>query len=72
MEVESVIPQLKNLLTERRFIHSVGVMQTMSQLSEVYSLDQNKAEAIGLLHDAAKDLSKEQHILLVNEGQIQI
>lgn len=72
LENESFIPQLKTLLTEGRFLHSVGVMQTMAQLSEIYSLDQNKAETIGLLHDAAKELTKDQFNLLVREGNIQI
>jgi predicted HD superfamily hydrolase involved in NAD metabolism len=72
LEVESYIPQLKYLLTEKRLIHSVGVMKTMSELAKIYSLDHDKAETIGLLHDAAKDLPKEQINLLLKEGQIQI
>lgn len=72
MEIESFIPQLKNRLSEGRFLHSVGVMQTMSELAEIYSLDWGKAKIIGLLHDAAKELQKDQINLLVREGNIQI
>jgi predicted HD superfamily hydrolase involved in NAD metabolism len=35
-------------------------------------LDQEKAQTIGLLHDAAKDLPQETIDLLVEEGEIQI
>lgn len=44
----------------------------MAELADIYSLDRQKAETIGLLHDAAKDLSKEQIKFYVIEGHIQI
>lgn len=44
----------------------------MSELAKVYALECCKAETIGLLHDAAKDLSQENINLLVKEGCIQI
>ena len=72
MEVEIFIPKLKTILTEKRLIHSMGVMKTMGELAKIYSLDHCKAETIGLLHDAAKDLSKERIDLLIREGHIQI
>ena len=44
----------------------------MAELADIYSLDRQKAETIGLLHDVAKDLSKEQIKSYVIKGHIQI
>lgn len=44
----------------------------MGELAEVYGLDKEKAETIGILHDAGKDLSKEQIASLMDEARIQI
>lgn len=52
--------------------HSVGVMQTMGELAEVYGLDREKAQSIGLLHDAGKDLPPGQQKQLIREGRIEI
>ena len=50
----------------------MGVMQTMAEMADIYSLDRQKAETIGLLHDAAKDLSKEVIDRIIKEGKIRI
>lgn len=63
---------LERVLTPPRLKHSLGVMQVMEELAEVYGLDREKARAAGLLHDAAKDLSSEQQEFLIREGGIEI
>ena len=60
MPVEKHLPFLEKVLTQERLNHSLGVMQVMSELAEVYGLDQEKAKTIGILHDAAKDLPQEK------------
>jgi predicted HD superfamily hydrolase involved in NAD metabolism len=54
------IPFLKRVLTPDRLMHSLGVMQVMEELVEIYGLDRERALTAGLLHDAAKDLSSDQ------------
>lgn len=49
---------LENILTPARLQHSLGVMQVMADLADVYDLE--LAQTAGLLHDAAKDLPPEQ------------
>lgn len=56
MDDHPFIPFLESVLTPARLAHSLGVMQVMGELAEVYGLDPEKAGTIGLLHDAAKDL----------------
>lgn len=44
----------------------------MGELAEVYGLDKEKAQTIGILHDAGKDLPAEKIAELVKAGDIQI
>ena len=37
------LPFLEEVLTQRRLDHSLGVMQVMGELAEVYDLDREKA-----------------------------
>lgn len=65
------IPFLEKVLTPSRLAHSLGVMQVMGELAEIYQLDRDKALIAGILHDAAKDLSVEKQNELIKAGNIQ-
>lgn len=43
----------------------------MGELAEIYGLDRDRAMTAGLLHDAAKDLTPEHQLKLVQEAQIE-
>jgi predicted HD superfamily hydrolase involved in NAD metabolism len=60
------------VLTAKRLEHSLGAMQVMGELAEVYGLDREKARTIGVLHDAGKDLPQVKIEELVREANIQI
>jgi predicted HD superfamily hydrolase involved in NAD metabolism len=66
------LPFLERVLTPRRLAHSLGVMQVMGDLADVYALDREQALTAGILHDAAKDLPVEERDELVKAGNIQI
>ena len=66
------LPFLQNILTPRRLDHSLGVMQVMGELAQVYNLDKEQSLSVGILHDAAKDLSPHQQKHLLEEGAIPI
>jgi len=66
------VPFLKTVLTPKRLEHSLGVMQVMGELADVYGLDREKAQTIGVLHDAGKDLPSDVQGELIAEGNIQI
>ena len=63
---------LEKVLTRSRLAHSLGVMQVMGDLAEIYQLEQDQALTAGILHDAAKDLPVEKQQELVKAGNIQI
>jgi predicted HD superfamily hydrolase involved in NAD metabolism len=70
--VDRYRPFLEQVLTPMRLRHSLGVMQVMGELAEVYGLDRDTALATGLLHDAAKDLDEAHAMALVKEAGIEI
>ncbi|TJX14764.1 HD domain-containing protein [Tissierella creatinini] len=46
--------KLIRTIGEKRFIHSIGVMETAVDLAKKYGVDEDKARMAGLLHDCAK------------------
>ncbi len=58
MELVAMEEKLKKALSERRYNHSLGVMETAVHLAELFGADVEKARLCGLLHDCAKDIEK--------------
>lgn len=54
--------RLREILSDKRFAHSIGVMETAKALAEQYGEDQERAALAGLLHDVAKELSLEESL----------
>ncbi len=52
--------KLKTMVSEKRFIHSVNVMDCAVKLAEKYGADVRKAAVAGLLHDCAKGIKGEE------------
>lgn len=72
MSEHPYLPFLETVLTPGRLAHSLGSMKIMAELAEVYKLNPEKAQTIGILHDAGKDLPREKIAELVKGGNIQI
>lgn len=64
--------KLKNTLSERRYIHSIGVMESAISLAERFGEDIDKARIAGLLHDCAKEVDKDEAVELCDELGIEI
>lgn len=56
MELEEIESQLCASLSEERFRHSLGVVETAVALADRYGADREKAHLAALLHDCAKNL----------------
>lgn len=61
---------LRAVLTQQRYDHSLGVTHVMEELSAIYHLDRTQAMMAGLLHDAAKDYTPEQLMMLASAASI--
>ena len=53
---EQINKDIKERLTEHRYIHSIGVMKKAEELARFYGLDSKKASLIGIVHDIAKQM----------------
>ena len=48
---------LKNILSEKRYTHSLGVMKEAKLLAKIYGIDEETARLTGLAHDIAKEMT---------------
>ncbi len=67
-DMESIKKHISGLMNEERFKHSLGVMELSGELAEIYGIDVKKAKLAGLVHDAAKQLPKEEQWQLLEKA----
>lgn len=60
MERETALKAVKEQLTEHRYQHTIGVMETSISLARKYHVDEKKAELAAIFHDYAKFRPKEE------------
>ena len=68
MERGQLIEAVRGQMPERRWEHTLGVMQTAVVLAKRYGADPDKAELASILHDVAKYWPIEQLERIVNEA----
>lgn len=71
-DIEKILEDVKNTLSEKRYIHSIGVMKQAEYLAKKYGQDVEIAKAVGIAHDIAKELTEEEKIKYVEENKIEI
>jgi predicted HD superfamily hydrolase involved in NAD metabolism len=60
MEREQALQKVRDQLTEHRYQHTIGVMETAIVLAERFGADPRKAELAAIFHDYAKFRAKEE------------
>lgn len=69
MNREQALAIVKEQLTEHRYLHTVGVMETAINLAAKYGSDTKKAELAAIFHDYAKFRPKEEmREIIIKEG----
>ena len=63
---------IKNILKEERYKHSIGVMEMAEKLANYYGLDKQKARVVGLAHDIAKEMTWEEVCIYIKENNIKL
>ena len=63
---------LENILTAKRFRHTINVVEAAEQLARTFGSDPNQARLAALLHDCAKNLTDEQQLNYAQQHQIKI
>lgn len=62
MELEEIKEQVKNVLSEKRFYHSVCTMNQCEILAKHYGLDLDTARKVGIAHDVAKEMPTDEKL----------
>lgn len=62
--------KLKEDIGQKRYIHSIGVMNTSMELAKIYKADEEKAKIAGLFHDCAKFREKRNLLKMATEFDI--
>ncbi|MCI8352289.1 MAG: HD domain-containing protein [Clostridia bacterium] len=71
MDYEQIEKYVKERLSEKRFIHSKGVAKRAVELARIYGEDEEKARLIGIAHDIAKEIPKEEALKYAIENEIE-
>ncbi len=70
--IEKIQEDLKETLSERRYEHSIGVMEMAGELAKIYGVDIETAKIAGLLHDNAKEIPDDEMLKYVEKNNIEI
>ena len=70
--IEKMQEDLKETLSERRYEHSIGVMEMAGELAKIYGVDIETAKIAGLLHDNAKEIPDDEMLKYVEKNNIEI
>ncbi len=60
MNREKALSIVKEQLTEHRYIHTIGVMETAIKLAKIHGSDEKKSELAAIFHDYAKFRPKDE------------
>ena len=72
MNYEDIYKDVEKRISEKRFIHSIGVAKKAKELAKIYNVDEEIAEKVGIAHDLAKNLSDEEMTKYANANNIEI
>lgn len=72
MKYEEIKKYAKNILSEKRYKHSEAVAKRAVELAKIYGEDEQKAELIGIAHDIAKEMPKEEALKYIKENGIEL
>lgn len=71
MDLDKIIEDVKTHMSEKRYIHSLGVMKRIEELAKIYDVDIEIAKKVGIAHDVAKEMSVEQSFKYAEENNIE-
>jgi len=72
MNESKLMERVRTELSEERYLHSIGVMETAADLALKNGVDAQKARVAALLHDCAKELSIEEMLAKAHNHKVAI
>ena len=71
MEYEEIENDVKSVLSEYRFTHSLGVAKKAVELAKIYGVQEETAKKVGIAHDIAKEMNDEEMLAYVKTNNIE-
>ena len=70
--MEDIMIELKKNVSEKRYIHILGVIDSAVELAEKFSVSKEKARLAAIFHDYAKGMSKKNMLEFskANKGKV--
>lgn len=72
MNLEQIQEDVKKILSEKRYLHSVAVMERAEELAKIFNENVEIAKLVGITHDIAKELNEEEILKYIKENNIEI
>ncbi|PEJ56400.1 MULTISPECIES: bis(5'-nucleosyl)-tetraphosphatase (symmetrical) YqeK [unclassified Bacillus (in: firmicutes)] len=72
MDKQKALSYVKEKLTNGRFTHTIGVMETAVRLAEKYGADVKKAELAAIFHDVAKCMPIKELKAIMEENELSL
>lgn len=72
IEYEELYNNVKNMLSEKRFRHSEGVVKRAIEYAEIYNVDIETVRLVAIAHDIAKELSDEENKRIISDYRIEL
>lgn len=63
---------IKEIMSEKRYLHSISVSNVAAELAKRYNYDEEKAAIAGILHDITKEMPDEFHLELFEVHNIKL
>lgn len=70
MDFDEIKEEVRKSMSEKRFNHSCGVAKRAVELARIYGIDEEVARKVGIAHDIAKEMPKEEGIEYAKENGI--
>ncbi|QUH26758.1 bis(5'-nucleosyl)-tetraphosphatase (symmetrical) YqeK [Serpentinicella alkaliphila] len=70
--IKQIKMDLENVVSTKRYIHTMGVVESSKELAIRYDEDVEKATIAALMHDYAKDFKKERLMEFINQANIEL
>src|SRR5690554_954363 len=70
MERNEALQIVRGQLTEKRYEHTLGVLETAVMLAKLYGADEKKAELAAIFHDYAKYRPREEMEKIIREEKM--
>lgn len=72
MELYEIEKIVKSKLSEKRYYHSKCVMEMCEKLAMIWKVDLEKAKKVGIAHDIAKEMPKEEKLKYIQKYNIEV